>query len=276
MTRPFFSATSMSLHVNCAFKPPRNAPHRAMRVPKYLTRLALDANIPYQSPRRPNGKQSTAAVSIRVVTAMRRRRQPCPDAHRVKEPREGVGRMAAVILGTCKRFGFDGRSTARREWNRLKWYESESFAERQEGRKKNNIRVLSPNSLTLRADLQRSKMRVIRQLAAANLTNRSCNKPNERVAFTEVHTQFKATDVLAGQCDVQQVVVVKRGIYSTRLSQEYSTRLCNIPSCSTMVVNIPEKPEAEHRVWSTPSYPFLLGDWSFSGSSINQYRDVVL
>ncbi|KAJ7658713.1 hypothetical protein DFH06DRAFT_1407183 [Mycena polygramma] len=58
------------------------------------------------------------------------------------------------------------------------------------------IRVLSPNSLTLRADLQRSKMRVIRQLAAANLTNRSCNKPNERVAFTEVHTQFRETDVL--------------------------------------------------------------------------------
>ncbi|KAJ7635726.1 hypothetical protein DFH06DRAFT_1139270 [Mycena polygramma] len=173
----------------------------------------------------------------------------------------------------CKRFGFDGRSTARREWNRLKRDELESLAERQEGKKK--IRFLSPNSLTMRAGLHRSKMRVIRQLAAANLTNRSCNKPNERVAFTEVHTQFRATDVLRVNAMCSKWFVVKRGIYSNGLSPVY-VLLCNFPSSSTMAVNIPEKPEAEHRglpevehgprvhggYYKTSTYP---SQWQVSG-----------
>ncbi|KAJ7677813.1 hypothetical protein DFH06DRAFT_1121378 [Mycena polygramma] len=44
----------------------------------------------------------------------------------------GIALAIRVLKGSCKRFGFDGRSTARREWNRLKWDELESLAERQE------------------------------------------------------------------------------------------------------------------------------------------------
>ncbi|KAJ7676670.1 hypothetical protein DFH06DRAFT_1121978 [Mycena polygramma] len=152
-----------------------------------------------------------------------------------REPKkmEVMGKRKESESGETESFDDPGR----------RW--SENFL----GRDCDEIRVLSPNSLTMRADHSPKQDESNRQLAAANLTNRaskSCNKPNERVAFTEVHTQFKATDVLAGQCDVQQVVVVKRGIYSFGLSPVYIL-FCNIPLSSTMVVNIPEMPEAEHR-----------------------------